>query len=684
MRRRIGIFVGLFAASLSLTAHAALTDSEKAQIAGFVRDAEVADAGRVRALVARPDLSEAEAAAPLVSAYGPVEFDARRAKFTRELLFGAGSDAARSTLAPAVTRALLGRANARIRALPAGDNPGWSSGAVQAAEELVRLHAFVADAIANAGKPPADGHDASAGIRDDALKSAAEAYHAHLDAHATWLKPSAAATGAWVRVRAQVELTTAALARGVIPRHEVSAWLGFDDARRALFERHGVLVEDGGAPAGAELSLLLSWLDGQPLAAKDLDLLLVAKAPSAGLEARGQVARAGVMLGSGAAEDALWPKDVEPAKPDAAAAELAYAVAWQATRAAFAKNPALRSLAQKVAARAARAGADGYLSRDLVDSVLRPVGAELPGAQGASAEQLTAHAVRLLLVDAARATSVALVRSVRGHDEPLAALTVALSVLATRDGKVESLALGQTQANGKVEPLSLSGVTVSGGVVTGFELNKSKIAIELATDGRVVKVTRDGKPPTLSSIPMARLVPETADAFTVRGVRFEKLSGAPRGLSVDDGRLLLAAAEKSGGFDAVAGGKDVKDASIRAKLTLSGAGGGLLVRAQPGSASYDAIALLLSAEPRQALLVLVDGKGRAIELSPAVELAKKGAEHAVSLAVRGQAVTATVDGKKITAKLERAAGTGKVGLAVRAGGRIEARDISSPSLTRGK
>ncbi len=47
-------------------------------------------------------------------------------------------------------------------------------------------------------------------------------------------------------------------------------------------------------------------------------------------------------------------------------------------------------------------------------------------------------------------------------------------------------------------------------------------------------------------------------------------------------------------------------------------------------------------------------------------------------------MNARVDGKKITAKLKRAAGTGKVGLAVRAGGRIEARDISSPSLKKGK
>ncbi len=362
---------------------------------------------------------------------------------------------------PAVTRALLARANARIAALPAGDNPSWSAGAVEAAEELVRVHGFVAATIANAGKPPADGHDASAGIRDDALKSAAEAYHRHLDAHATWLKPSAPANGAWVRVRAQVELTTAALARGVVPRHQVSTWLGLDDARRALFERHGVLVEDAGAPAEHDLGLLLTWLDeragGRERRGPD------ARGQGAGGRARGPwssgARRRGARQWSFAPSKSteLWADDVEPpASPSAAAAELAYAMAWQATRAAFEKHPSLRALAAKIAERAERAGAAGYLSRDLVDSVLQPPGAELSGAHGASAEQLTAHALRLLLVDAPRATSLALVRAARGRDEPLAALTVALSVLAGKGEEQKGIAVGVTKENGVVDPLQPS------------------------------------------------------------------------------------------------------------------------------------------------------------------------------------------------------------------------------------
>src|SRR5687768_16672592 len=90
-------------------AHAALTDSEKAQIVGFVRSAEIGNARRVRALVARPDLSADEAAEPLVNGFSGVRFDDKRAAFAKELLVGSGSAAARSDMTPAVVKALLAR-----------------------------------------------------------------------------------------------------------------------------------------------------------------------------------------------------------------------------------------------------------------------------------------------------------------------------------------------------------------------------------------------------------------------------------------------------------------------------------------------------------------------------------------------------------------------------------------------
>lgn len=680
--------LGLAATLVTPAARAALTDSEQAQVAGFVRGGEVANAARVRALVARADLSADESAAPLVAGYAAVPFDQARARFTQELLFGAGSEAARSTLAPVVVRALVARANALIDGLSAPENPAYSAAARGAAEEVVRLHAWVAENVANAGKPPPDGHDATLRIRDDAYRAAAEAYKAHLEKHGSFLKHKKPAAGAWLRARAQTQLTTVALARGVVPRHELSSWLGLDGSSRAAFERHGLLVEDAAQPADGSVAVILGWFDGAPHAARGADLLLLDKAPVAGLSARGTVLRAAANAASGVRlpPALLFAEEVEPASPDAALAEAALAVAWQATRTAFRDRPALRSLAERVAARAARAGDAGYLARALPASVLVPPGAEHLGAHGASPEQVTAHALQLVLLDAPRTVTLALSRAARGRDEPLAQLSIALGVLAAQGGEGPAqLATGRTRPDGAVELFALREPKVDGDVVVAFGLDKQRVELSIASDGRVERVTVDKKPPQLSQLPHVRLVPEAAAAWSVAGLSFEKLFGAPRGLAVDDGRFVLAAADKSGGFDSVVAGSAEQDQSVRARVTPTASGGGLLVRAQPGSDSYDAVALLVSEKPARALLVLVDGKGRAIELAPAVELPAADAKgYALSLAVKGQKVTAEAAGKKLSATLERGVGQGRVGLTARAGGRIEVRDFQSSSVKRGK
>src|SRR5262245_24164827 len=104
---------------LAASARATLTDSEKAQVAGFVQEGVPSRAPRARALVARPDLLPAEVAEPLVRGYAGAPFDERRLRFTEALLFGPGSAPARSTLVPAVVQALMARASRRMADVPA-------------------------------------------------------------------------------------------------------------------------------------------------------------------------------------------------------------------------------------------------------------------------------------------------------------------------------------------------------------------------------------------------------------------------------------------------------------------------------------------------------------------------------------------------------------------------------------
>lgn len=663
------------------TAEAALTDSEQQQVVSTVRAGEVGRAERVRALIARPDLTPDESAGPLVAAYSTVAFDAARARFTQELLYGPGSAPSRGVLAEAVVSALLGRADTVIAQLPAGQNPAFSSAASKVADELVLLHGFVAEHIANAGSPPEDGHDASVNIRDDTLERAVRLYARHFERHSSWLRLDRAAKGSWVRARSQAALTLVSLARGVLPRHEVGAMLGLAGARRAAFERHGFLLEDGGAPSEALREALIERLDAAPLAARGLALFVVGKVPVTGLSARGSVARAGCDPTSAAERRGLLPPEVEPAPVSAHAAEIAHAVAFRATRAAFKQEPALDKLARAVTERVRRAGEAGLLTPELGAMLLAGPAPRETELLGLSAEQVVAHAVRLVLLDAERATTIALARSVAGRDEPLATLVVALSVLAAQSPGADALRVGALAEGGSSRPVALP-VSAEGGVVRAFGAAKARREVVLDSDGRVTRVALAGKPPALLGLPFVRLTPVAAEEWTAGATRFRKLFGAPRGLGIGDGRFVLASAEQSHGFDAAVTGEPQRDATVTAKLAVEGPGGGLLLRATPGQSSYHGVALFVSAEPRRALLVQVDGQGRAVELAAPVELDVRPS-YDVELSVVGSRVTARVDKKRLEATLSAPPPAGRAGLAARAGGRVTVREFKTSQGKRG-
>jgi hypothetical protein len=294
----------------------------------------------------------------------------------------------------------------------------------------------------------------------------------------------------------------------------------------------------------------------------------------------------------------------------------------------------------------------------------------------------TAHAVRLLLVDAPRAVTFASVRALAGRAEPAAQLALGLGVLASEKGE---LRVGRSADDGSIAIVTLGDVKREGPLVRSFSLDKDRFDLGVAPDGRAAKVLVNGAEPKLSKLPLARLEPASGEKWIAGGIEWTRISGDPRALGVDDGRFVIAAAEKSGGFDAVSAGAAAVDTTVRATVRPSGTGGGIVLRAQKGDGSYDGVALLISAEPPRAELVLVDGKGRAIELAPAVDLSPPKPEgFAVTFAVTKQRVTASVGGKKIEAKLERAPGSGQVALTARRGGRIEVRGLSGPTLAKKK
>src|SRR5512143_1713933 len=107
-RRRLRVGAGLIACVIGAFAApsgATLTPSELVLVRQYTGGAQIANVPRVRVLVARPDLSDAESAEAMTAALA-VPFNDARAAFVRELVFGAGSEASRNVLVRAVTGAL--------------------------------------------------------------------------------------------------------------------------------------------------------------------------------------------------------------------------------------------------------------------------------------------------------------------------------------------------------------------------------------------------------------------------------------------------------------------------------------------------------------------------------------------------------------------------------------------------
>lgn len=656
-------------------AEAALTESEKLQVATFVSKGAVDSAPRVRALVARPDLTPEEAAEPLKRGFSGVPFDDARRRFADALLFGPGSAASRSTLVPPLVDGLLARAAVRMVDVPAEPKGPLTKSERTAAAEVLAIHAFLDQRIANFGNPPADGHDTASAIHDDAWRAAAESERAHRAAHGRWFTNGG--TGGplppeIVHLRAQTALTLIDFSRGIVARRELSSWLGFAGIRKDTFERYGVLVETT-APDD-RVAEAMKLFEATPAALDGLSLLLMSKASPAGVAARGAVVSTGVDMGATrrpADGDKLWPAEVKPSAPEVALSLAAETAALRSVERTFQNRADIAARSRAASTRAAASGAAGYLAKAVLGIALEQ--GEKAGRAPSSPEIVLAGAVRLLLLDGERALHLALIRSAEGHPEPLEQFATALAVLA---GGGNRAALGRTRADGSIEADAATDVKVEDGVATGFVLGGKHVTV-LAAKGGAFQATVDGAAPKMTSLSSYRERMEEGRAFRAGNIDFTTLFGSPRAASLDDGRLAVEGSK--GGFDALVTSDAIEDGEVTARIVPKGPGGGLLLRASPGEVSYVAVALLLSTEPSKSARLLAFGsKGKAVELAaplPLPEPPKDG--YAVSLEASGSAVTARIDGKTISGMLSRELPLGNVGLAVLAGGRVDVHDFKA-------
>lgn len=650
MIRSLSIAVLCGLALQARPALAALTPSEQAQIRGFVMRGNPGDAARVRALVARPDLDESQAAGPLAGGFARVAFDEDHARFAEALLFGPGSAPARSALVGPVVRALLARAD------KLGDDAA-------AADELVRIHAFIDGKIANAG--------GQAAIRDDAYADAAKAYKAYL----------ARLHSGPVRVRAQAAAALIDLSHGVLMRHQLVEWLGLSGARAGLFERSGVLLVDGGDVTEPRVAAIAELIGMAPRATDGAELWLVDKASPFGLSAAGAIVRAGADASSTAptAPGALWPAEVDAARLDATLAEVAYSVALRAARHALDGDATLVARATAAASRARDAGDAGYLARDLPASMLPTAGAA-DVALEASPVDLVARSLQLVLLDAPRAITIALARSRAGRPEPTEQLLLALTVLAKSAASAAptELPVGRVGAGGRVALDKIDQIQQKDGVVVSFRYREHRVDVLRTPDGRITGATLDGGLPKLAAFGVYRPVP-VPGPWTVSGVRLETLSGAPRAAVDDEGHLVLEPAPSSGGFDAAVTGEPAGRAVVRATLAPGGEGGGLIAGARKTPVGYGGVVLFVSAQPARALFAQVDDSGRAVQLGDAVDLPPPGAGGAyhVKLEIKSDRLVASIDGKRLETKTN--AEPGQIGVTVRRGGKLALWDLSVKS-----
>ncbi len=654
-------------------AHAALTASERSELRARWERADLASAPVVRALVARPDLDAADTGAALADAARGVRFDERHLAFVRALLFGPATQASRTEIVPPVVEALLARA---------GDLASGEGRAADRAEELVRIHRFVTLEIAGGADPKRD-----TGIRADARRAALATYRARAavpSAMRASLDPAIAAA------QTQADLAMIALGAGLVAPGDLAGAIGLDGPAREVLERTGVLCAGLDRASAARAAEAVRLIESMPIAARGTSLLWIGKGWPHRVMAAGATIVSQAPLGSLARVPAAkrWPAAVAPSRPDAALSELAFALGRAGAVRLARLVPAFDAAAIRVADRVRKGGDPATLALAPLAGSLGPSG----GADGPafSSAELIGRAVELVAMDAPRALDLALARAALGEREPMATFALALAVIAAGDDGAlrPSAEVGYTAPDGARTPLAVTGIAGKPARVERFTLDGHDLAIEWHPDGAIATVTRDGRPPTLSTLATARVPTAAADewapppalAAKLPGLRLTRLAGRPEVGFDDAGRVVVRSSPAGKGRDAVAVAAPQHDFSATLRLRCVGAPCAVVVRAAAGAGDIAGAALTIEPD-REAIATLsaLDGNGNALPLGDPVALAAPAPEgHDVRVTVRGAVLEITVGDQRLAAKLpaQHAGGPATIAFAPGEGGEAEVRGLA--------
>lgn len=635
-------------------ASATLTPSEQINVKDFVASAQVVNAQKVRALVARPDLTQEESEAALTAAVEPLAFSDVRVVFMRELLFGGASAPSRNVLALAAVKALIARADAIVSKADADLDKQPA-----ALAELAKIYGFISDEIANArapGSPPrSQGHDPQVNISNATYDACAQALGNHATRHPKWLKADVTVAREVARVRAQLELATVDMVSDSATRRiDAADRVGLTGSRRAFLTELGVLVLDSGAATDARIDRVRAALLRLPGARADVSAIAFGDEHPT-LRARGVIVGTKTDLSAATASADWFTDEVRPTTLDAPVAELARELSRIAVKRALDNRPELRLAVERDV-------------RAIGNDASRAIGKPLD----ATAENVMAAAVSALVIDAPTAIDLAMARLVAAKPEALAILSDALGVLAafgsTGDGL--SFAAGQPRADGSTETLQATNVRLlSDGTVSAFSLDGARWDIARGDTNAVTGAKKNNSPVTLALLPRAR-VPVTAGvSWTGSGLTLARLVGSPNAGIGGASRLRVAATTD---FDAAAMPAPGDDLVLEGTASVSGTAL-VLVRATSGkTAGVRGVGFEIG--PQGVALRSFDDTS-SIDLAPAVPLPADGSIK-LKIALKANRFEATVGTTTSRGVLPPSAAHGDVVFAVRKDGSVDVTNLA--------
>ncbi len=635
-------------------ARAALTSSEKAQVRDFVANGGLENASRVRSLVARTDLTEAESFAVMSEALESVPFDTTRARFVREVVFGPASAPSRAVLVSSTVRGLLARADAIH-----SKYVGGLDHEPKALAELATIYAFLDGEIANAGRTGLSGHDPNAGISAATYDDASKVLRDHVERNARWLKGDAALAESVARVRAQLQIALIdLLPDGAARRADAADRLGLKGTRRQMLLEWGVLVADAGKLDEPALEKVKRALTRLPAVRTDTSVIFAG-------EEKGPVrARAAVHMVGGqapAAGASPFGEELTSAPYDANTGAILLDLATIATRKVLEQRPKLR----EVAARDATAA--------------QAEGRVLGVARGGSVEDVIGAAVQALLVDAPRALDLAMVRHVSGKSESVALLSDALGVLAGQGP--EPYELGKSAGAGEKSgpgTSTLSALRVGpSGIALSFVLDGNTWTIDRAEGSNaVVAVRRGTQPVSLLHLSTARTPLKDGERWAEGDLAFVRLRGSPRVGIVPSAPPAGPTLEMNGGaaatkgWDAIAMTAPGDDLVLETDLTVRGGPAGIGLRLGAGRDAVRGAMLVVAPGTRTSIFTADDSGFEALLAAP-VEPAIATPVH-VKITIRGTKMEAVVGTTKLQGTLPASLAKGDVGLLASKGAWVKA------------